>query len=141
MMTRYLGIDFGAKRIGLAVNDPGGPIVSPLATVPSHGGGVKCINAIASYAREYEVQELVVGLPLNMDGTEGPQAQQTRAFGHHLARVTKLPIHYFDERLSSVDASQRLADSDLTRKKLKARQDRVAAQVILEGFLASRSAD
>ena len=83
--------------------------------------------------------ELVVGRPLNMDGTEGPQARQTRAFGDRLAQDTGLPVHYFVERLSSIAAAERLQAADLTRKKTKARKDRVAAQVILEGFLAAAS--
>lgn len=139
-MPRFLGIDYGTKRIGLAVSDPGATIASPLATIPSRGEVARDGKAIAAVAREYEVDELVVGLPLNMDGTEGEQARITRVFGDALGRRTGLPLHYCDERLSSFAAKELFRDVELTRKKKKARLDRVAAQVMLQGFLDERTA-
>ena len=92
-------------------------------------------------AAEYEVEAFVVGLPLNMDDTEGKQAKIARRFGDELARATGKPVRFWDERLSSVAARELLEGAKLTRKKRKARIDRVAAQVILQSFLDVRTDD
>ena len=139
-MPRFLGIDYGTKRIGLAVSDPDATIASPLRTIQSRGDAGQDAMAVAAVAREYEVDELVVGLPLNMDGTEGEQAKICRTFGEALQRETGLPVSYCDERLSSFAADELLRPAELTRKKKKARRDRVAAQVMLQGFLEERAA-
>ncbi len=134
-MTRYLGIDYGTKRIGLAVSDLETKIASPLTTIDAAGSVSHQVGAVAEVAHDYTVAAFVVGLPLNMDGSEGKQAKTTRAFGEALARTTDLPVHYYDERLSSVAAEELLAPAELTRRKRKGRLDPVAAQVILQGFL------
>ena len=134
-MARYLGIDYGSKRIGLAVGDCGAGIASPLATIYVRGSTADHVRDVVAYASDYEIAAFVVGLPLNMDGTEGDQAKVTRAFADTLARATGLPVHYHDERLSSVAARELMLPAGLTRKKRKARLDRVAAQVILQSFL------
>ncbi len=134
-MPCVLGIDYGSKRIGLAVGNTDGGIASPLATVQVRGSLADQIEAVVAYARQYEVSAFVVGLPLNMDDTEGPQARVTRRFGRELTRCTGQTVHYFDERLSSITADELLGQGELSRKKRKARHDRVAAQVILQGFL------
>ena len=139
-MPRFLGIDYGSKRIGLAVSDPDATIASPLSTVESRGDAAQDAMAVAAAAREYEVDELVVGLPLNMDGTEGEQTKISRAFGAAVQRETGLPVTYHDERLSTFEADELLRPAELTRKKKKARRDRVAAQVMLQGFLEERAA-
>jgi putative Holliday junction resolvase len=138
-MPRFLGIDYGTKRIGLAVSDPEATMASPLTTVQSRGDVAQDVVGLAAVVQEYEIDELVVGLPLNMDGTEGKQAKITRAFGEALNRQTDLPVHYCDERLSSFTAEELLRPAELTRKKKKARLDRVAAQVMLQAFLDARS--
>jgi putative Holliday junction resolvase len=138
-MPRFLGIDHGTKRIGLAVSDPGATIASPLATLDAAAKLSDQVVAVLSYAREYEIDAFVVGLPLNMDDTEGNQARTVRRFGAELERISGKPVHYWDERLSSHAAEELLRPAELTRKKHKARLDRVAALVILQGFLDVRT--
>ena len=134
MDNRYLGVDVGTKRIGLALSEPGG-IVSPLAVLPAGAGVDDNAWAILAAAREYSAEAIVIGLPLNMDGTEGPQAKLSRTLAEAISRIGPLPVHLHDERLTSHAADRRLIDRDLTRKKKKARQDAVAAQILLESFL------
>ena len=134
-MPRFLGIDHGSKRIGLAVSDPGATIASPLATLDAAAKLSDQVVAVLSCAREYEIDAFVIGLPLNMDDTEGNQAKTVRRFGAELERISGKPVHYWDERLSSRAAEELLRPAELTRKKHKARLDRVAALVILQGFL------
>ena len=134
MDNRYLGVDVGTKRIGLALSEPGG-IVSPLAVLPAGTGTDDNARAILAAAREYSAEAIVNGLPLNMDGTEGPQAKLSRTLAEAISRIGPLPVHLHDERLTSHAADRRLIDRDLTRKKKKARQDAVAAQILLESFL------
>jgi putative Holliday junction resolvase len=138
-MTRFLGIDHGSKRIGLAVSDPGATLASPLTTVAASGNLSDEVAAVLSCAREYEIDAFVVGLPLNIDDTEGTQAKTVRRFGAELERISGKPVHYWDERLSSHAAEDLLRPAELTRKKRKARLDRVAAQVMLQGFLDART--
>jgi putative Holliday junction resolvase len=140
-MPRYLAIDFGSKRIGLAIGDSGAGIASPLKTLEATGRPAADIAAVLAVCREYEVDALVIGLPLNMDGTEGSQAKATRAFGDALATAGGKRVHYHDERLSSYAAEGLLQGEALTRKKKRPRLDRLAAQVILQDFLASQGAD
>ena len=138
-MTSYLGIDYGTKRIGLAISDPMGTMASPLATVEARGGLADHVRAVLKEADAYAYEEIVVGLPLNMDDTEGPQAKTSRAFGAQLAKDSGKEVYYFDERLSSVGAEDVLRESDFTRKKRKARVDSLAAQIILQTFLDAQS--
>jgi putative Holliday junction resolvase len=136
-MQRFLGIDYGTKRIGLAVGDDLIRIASPIETIEACGEVAEHVRAVMSAAEAYGVDAFLVGLPLNMDGTEGEQAKITRRFGDELGRVTGKPVHYFDERLSSSAAQELLRPADLTRRKRKSIQDAVAAQVILQGFLGT----
>lgn len=139
MSPRYLGVDLGTKRIGLALSEPGG-IVSPLVVLSAGPTVEDSARAILEVAGEYDAGAIVVGLPLNMDDTEGPQAKLSRSLAEAIGRLSGLPVHLHDERLTSHAADRLLVQRDLTRKKKKARQDAVAAQVILESFLASRGA-
>ena len=134
-MPRYMAIDFGTKRIGLAVGDNLLRLASPLTTLSATGRWNQDVAAVTREADEYGVDEFVVGLPLNMDDTEGPQAKLTRRFGETLARHCGKPVHYYDERLSSAAADDRLQPAGLTNKKHKSKRDRVAAQIILQDFL------
>ncbi|MHC4695115.1 MAG: Holliday junction resolvase RuvX [Planctomycetota bacterium] len=138
-MTRYLGIDYGTKRIGLAVSDAETDIASPLTAIDARGSVAAQAKAVAEIATDYVADAFVVGLPLNMDDTEGRQAELTRAFGDELAYLTDLPVHYHDERLSSLWADELLAPAELTRKKKKRHLDPVAAQVMLQDFLDKRA--
>ncbi len=136
---RLLAIDLGDRRTGLAVGDEGSGIASPLTTIerPASQEGA-LIDEITAAAGEQEVGALVVGLPLNMDGTEGPRAEVVRAMAEKIAARTGLPLHLHDERLSSADADWAMAQSGLTHKQKKARRDALAAAAILRDFLASR---
>ncbi|HNQ23136.1 MAG TPA: Holliday junction resolvase RuvX [Phycisphaerae bacterium] len=134
-MSRFLGIDYGTKRIGLAIGDTVGRLATPLATLEAPEPPDRQVEAVLTCAREYEVDAFVVGLPLNMDDTEGPQAQSVRRFGTALEAAGGLPVHYCDERLSSLTADELMQGTELTRKQKKRRRDRLAAQVMLQAFL------
>ncbi len=138
MSSRFAGIDYGTARIGLAVSDPDGTLASPISAVSAKVKVEQQIAAIQKELGEFDVDEWVVGLPLNMDGTEGPQANITRQFADHLAKLTEQPVHLWDERLSSHQADAYMAGSGLTRQKKKSRRDALAAQIILQSFLDAR---
>ena len=141
-MHRYLGIDYGTKRIGLAIGDDDARIASPIDTILAHGDPNDHVQAVLSAAGAYDIDAFVIGLPFNMDDTEGEQAKITRRFGDKLALTSGLDVHYYDERLSSRTAQELLRPAELTRRKRKAVEDSVAAQVILQGFLdALRGSD
>lgn len=129
------GIDYGTRRIGLAVGDLDRRIASPLTTLTISGDLDARVRVVIDAASDFDVTEWVVGLPLNMDDTEGPQAKTTRNFGQRLEEISGRKVHFWDERLSSLTADEYLIEAELTRKKKKARRDRVAAQVILQSFL------
>jgi len=133
---RYLAIDYGMKRTGLAVCDTGETIASPLAVVQ---GRKDLIQRIQRVVASEGVEAIVLGLPLNMDGTEGPQARLVQAFGKELGRQLGIPVHFQDERLSSFEAEQRLQEMDLSRAKKKERLDALAAADILQNFLDQRA--
>ena len=140
-MKRYLAIDPGGKRTGLAVGDDetgqAGPVDTIYASEPE-----LLLRKIAEAIEEYEPHELVIGVPFNMDGTEGPAAKKARALGMLLEQNTGLPVHPVDERLTTYEANQRLSQSGLTHGQKKERRDAIAAAALLEGFLASdRSED
>jgi putative holliday junction resolvase len=141
---RYLAIDLGEKRTGLALGDSVTGIVTPLEVIehPAHEhAGPARLHALARHIdAALGAGELVIGLPLNMDGTEGPAARRARAAAAELARLTGRAVHLHDERLSSAQADWALAGSGLTRGQKKQRRDAVAAAAILRDFLASRSA-
>ncbi|MCH7808892.1 MAG: Holliday junction resolvase RuvX [Planctomycetes bacterium] len=139
-MARLMGIDYGTKRIGLAIGDDDGTPASPIKMLQASGRVDDDVRAVLACAQEYAVDALVVGLPLNMDDTEGPQAKLTRVFGERLTRETGLTVHYRDERLSTFAAGQLLQPAALSRKKRKTRLDSISAQVILQDFLDARAA-
>ena len=132
--TRLLGVDYGHKRVGLAVSDPGRKIAFPLTT---HERGSKEQDA-AFFVRMVESEEIgkiVLGLPVHLDGREGQKAQEVRAFGAWLAETTGLPVVYFDERFTTVEAESALWEAGLTHKRRKERRDKVAAQMLLQAYL------
>jgi putative Holliday junction resolvase len=136
---QYLGVDYGTRRIGLAISDTVSGFANPLTQLAAKGHALKDAEAVADILREYVVDAIVVGLPLNMDDSEGPQAKITREFGKALESVCEVPIEYWDERLTTHAADALLAQRDnLTRKKRKARRDALAAQVMLQSFLDTR---
>ena len=132
---RYLAIDYGNKRTGLAICDSGETIASPLAVIE---GQKQLLTAILQILRDEQVEAVVVGLPLNMDGSEGPQAQVVRKFADRLKNHVKIPVQFQDERLSSFGARDKLAPADFTRRKKNKRLDAVAAAEILDAFLGAK---
>ncbi len=138
---RLIGIDLGDKRTGLALGDTVTGIATPTGvlevSIDERGGGA-LLDAIASAVEDLVGNgpaELVVGLPLNMDGTEGPRAKLVRAFAGRIGARTGRAVHLCDERRSSMDADERMARSGLTHKQKKARRDAIAAAAILRRYL------
>jgi putative holliday junction resolvase len=131
---RYLGVDLGRARIGLALADDVLRQARPFRVVHRQGDASD-LAAIAEAARDYEVGRAVVGLPLNMDGSEGPAARLSREFAPRLAAALGVPVDLFDERLSTFEAETRLRDRGIPAKDSRARVDAEAAAVILQGWL------
>ena len=139
---RYLAVDYGTKRIGLAICDPDEIIVSPLCQLESRPDRpALLLSQIAQIIEENQVQAVVVGLPLNMDDSEGPQAASTRQFARQLANAVAVPLHMFDERLSSAAADEILLQTDSTKKKRQKRRDMLAACAILQDFLHHKKSE
>lgn len=134
---RYLAIDFGDKRTGLAVCDADETIASPLAVLTGQGA---LPERIAEVIKTQQIDAIVLGLPLNMDGTEGGRVKIVRKFAEELAAFIDVPVQFHDERLSSFDAEGKFAGSELTRKQKKRRLDAVAAASILQSFLDHKNA-
>lgn len=129
-----LGLDLGEKTIGLALSDTARRIATPLRTIRRAKFTLDAAELLKVVA-EHQVAGLVVGLPLNMDGSEGPRAQSTRAFARNLSRLSDIPIAFWDERLSTVAAERALIAADMSRKKRADLIDHVAAGYILQGAL------
>lgn len=132
--TAVAGLDLGDKTIGVAVSDRLRGVASPLVTLKRGKFSDNAADLLA-IAAERELGGLVLGLPLNMDGSEGPRCQSTRAFARNLARLTDLPIGFWDERLSTVAAERALLEADTSRRRRGEVIDHVAAGVILQGAL------
>ncbi len=135
-----VALDLGRKRIGLAICDDREANILPLGAVQRQGGAKGDIEEISARLAGREVTRVVVGLPLNMDGSEGAAARQARAFAARLGTSLGSPVELFDERLTSVEARERLAAARVGGRRRKQAVDTVAAMVILEGWLASRHA-
>jgi 6-phosphogluconolactonase len=135
---RYLAIDHGQKRIGLAVSDAGESMAFPLVVIDA---GCEPLLKIARVIQEERIEAILVGLPLNMDGTEGRQAKAVRLFAQKLSAKVSMEIVFFDERLSSADADWKLAGLELTRGKKKKLQDAIAAASFLQIFLDEKRKD
>jgi putative holliday junction resolvase len=131
---RYLAIDHGQKRTGLAVCDASETVVSPHSVIETANSAV-LLKRIVSVITDEEIEAVVVGLPFNMDGTEGSRAEKVREFAQALADTINIPVLFHDERLSSFEAENLAVDLELTRKKKKKRLDAIAAAQILNGFL------
>jgi putative Holliday junction resolvase len=131
---KLLGVDYGAVRVGLAVSDPDCKIAFPLATYERQGTA-RDEDYFRALVKEEEITGLVVGLPVHTDGREGAKAAEARAFGTWLAEVTGLPVAYWDERFTTVEAEAALWAAGLTHGKRKVRRDRVAAQMLLQAYL------
>ena len=129
-----MGLDLGDKTIGVAVSDTWRRIATPLETVRRVKFGVDAA-ALLALTGPRDIKGIVLGLPRNMDGSEGPRCQSTRAFARNLSRLTDLPITFQDERLSTVAAERALLEADASRKRRSEVIDHVAAGYILQGLL------
>lgn len=132
---KIMGIDYGDARTGVAISDLMCTLVGSATVVPSRNTE-KAIAGIVRLAEENQVGEIVVGLPKNMDGTEGPRAQLCREFAEKLRQATGLPVTMWDERRTTVEAHNILSQHNYHGKKRKDTVDAVAASLILEGYLA-----
>ncbi len=141
-MGRTIALDYGERRIGVALSDPTRTIASPLVTLQRRAGKRPPWPEIARLIEEHEVDEAVVGLPLNLAGDESEWTAEVRRFGDDLARRTGLPVHWIDERMTSVMAERSVRGMGLkkSQREEKERIDAAAAALILEGWLAHRRA-
>ena len=132
--SSWMGLDLGTKTIGVAVSDRLLSSATPLHTIRREKIS-KDAEALLQIIADREIGAIILGLPRNMDGSEGPRCQSTRAFVRNLARLTDLPIGYWDERLSTVAAERALLEADTSRKRRAEVIDHVAAGYILQGAL------
>lgn len=135
---KIMAIDYGDARTGVALSDLLCTIVGSTCVIPSRNRE-KAIGDLVTIARENQVGQIVVGLPRNMDGTEGPRAQLCREFAQLLGKATGLPVQMWDERRTTVEAHNILSQHNYHGQKRKNTVDAVAASLILEGYLAFRS--
>jgi putative Holliday junction resolvase len=131
---RILAIDYGTKRVGLALSDETGTIAHPLGLLPAEPA-VTLFDRLKETVTEKKVEEIVVGLPRNMNGTYGPAADKTRDFVAALQQVVAIPIHTWDERLTTVQAHRVLIESGMRRQARKERVDQTAAAILLQSYL------
>ncbi len=138
---RWLGLDYGARTVGAAATDALGITVQPLETIwrKEENHLRKTLRRIGELIAELSVTDLVVGLPLNMNGSEGERVRKTREFGEALEKRFGLPVHYADERLTTAEAEEILAAGGVRPEDYKTYVDKVAAALILEDYLSSRS--
>ncbi len=143
--SRILAVDFGYKRMGLAISDPTQTIASPLETVEGSSNPQKAAELIAAAYRallekqRYEISEIVVGLPLNMNGSDSERTTAVRAFVLALQEKLPIPIQVFDERLTSMQAERLLQEGGLRRKERGKVVDKVAAVIILQTYLSFKA--
>lgn len=132
---RALGVDLGTVRIGLATCDAGGTLASPFATWPRSRDRARFHRDLAALVREEEVEVVVVGLPLSMDGSDGPAAVAARAEAAEMARTVGVPVVLHDERLTTVEAHRLLAEGGVNGRERRRVVDRAAAAVLLQAWL------
>jgi putative Holliday junction resolvase len=129
---RFLGLDIGDRRIGVAVSDELGTIASPVGMIPRQSNVAAEVRALVA---QYGAVRVIAGLPIGLSGREGPQAQAVRAFVDELARKLEVPVEFYDERLSTAVAERSLIAGGTRRAKRREKVDAVAAAVILQGYL------
>lgn len=133
-----MGVDYGDARTGLAVSDLSGTLAQGIGTVKA-AGMRKTAEAVAEAVKKNNVFEIVLGLPINMNGTEGPRAEKARAFGEMLGEITGVPVILFDERLTTSAAHQIMNLTDTKGSKRKGKVDTLSAEIILQDYLDSRN--
>jgi putative Holliday junction resolvase len=131
---KYLGVDYGDKRTGLAECDISGLIAGGIGTI-SEGGMRKTAIRVAEEAKSRSCKKIIIGLPKNMDGSEGPRADVIKAFGSLLAELTDIPIDYYDERMTTMVAYRFLGETGTYGKKRKETVDTLSAQIILQNYI------
>jgi putative holliday junction resolvase len=134
---RVLGLDVGSRRIGIAVSDPLGITAQGLETLQRRNKR-QDLAALERVIREYSVREIVVGLPLRMSGEEGTQSEKMQGFAEDLRKRFRLPVHLWDERLTSAEANRLLRETELSIEKRAKAVDRMAAVLILQGWMQRR---
>lgn len=132
--ARLIGLDLGTKTIGVALSDVERRLASPLETI-QRSKFTRDVERLAALVRQYDVVALVVGLPLNMDGSEGPRVQSTRSFVRQMLPIVARPVCFWDERLSTAAVLRSLIAQDVSRARRDAVVDKLAAAYILEGAL------
>lgn len=137
MMGRILGIDYGTKRVGIAISDPMGMLATPLS-VETVRSVDEAIQVVCRIARERGVVQIIVGIPINMNGSSGPMALEAGKFVELLRTASGLPVDITDERLSTSLVERMLVDADVSRGRRKEVRDKLAAQVILQGYLDAK---
>jgi putative Holliday junction resolvase len=137
-MARILGIDYGTERLGFAVSDPTGLLATPVRVVPVRGDR-HAADTVVDVVAETESEAVVVGLPVNMDGTHGKMAKAATAFADRLSERLGIPVAVWDERLTTRMAERVLLDADLSRAKRKKVRDKLAARIMLQGYLDARN--
>ena len=138
--VRALGIDPGSKRIGVAVSDLSGTIASPLMVLQRSKSKQHDLHELARIANQEEAEVIVIGLPINMDGTHGKAAKAAVAEGRRLATLVDVPIEMHDERLTTVSAERSMLDAGLNAVERRKVVDKVAAAIMLQSWLDSRAA-
>jgi putative Holliday junction resolvase len=138
--TRKVGLDIGEKRIGVAVSDALGLTAQPLDVVVRRSQTAD-VEAIMRLLEQYRVGEFVAGLPLNMDGSEGAQADAVRHFCSRLEALTSIPVRFQDERLTTVESERLMIDSGMRRAKRRTKVDKTAAALILQSHLDSHAGE
>lgn len=133
---RVAGVDYGTVRIGIAISDPDRTIASPLENYTRRGSKQDAVR-FRHLAAEESISLFVVGLPMHLNGLESQKSLEAREFGKWLEQTTGIPVVFFDERFTSVEAEQYLLGADMTRKKRKERLDKIAAQILLSAYLES----
>jgi len=136
-MARILGIDQGKKRTGVAISDEAGVVATPLEIIEARSRSA-VIREICRIAKEHGVEQIVVGMPLDLDGTRGRRATDAERFARALAVAAGLPVQTWDERFSTMAVSRVLREADVSRSRRKGVLDSNAAAYILQGFLDSR---
>ncbi|MCR4430754.1 MAG: Holliday junction resolvase RuvX [Tepidanaerobacteraceae bacterium] len=135
---RILGLDIGEKKIGVAISDELGFTAQGIGVI-ARQTLEQDLKQIENLVRQYNIDKIVLGLPRNMNGTFGPQSQLVKSFGELLKRNIKIEISYWDERLTTIEAERSLIEGDMSRKKRRGVIDKIAAVLILQGYLNYRS--
>ncbi|MDP9371220.1 MAG: Holliday junction resolvase RuvX [Chloroflexota bacterium] len=135
---RALGLDVGERRVGVALSDELGLLAAPLTTVPVRGRVEGALERLAALARERGAEVVVIGLPVGLNGREGPQARAVRAFAERLAPLLDVPIEFWDERFTTTEAERLLLERGLSREERRARIDAAAAAIMLQGYVDAK---